>query len=226
MEESGRQKVQNSNNKQQSTSPANTSTATASNATAGSVHQKKSMKSLVGQLIKIKTILNDDIEGVIYTYDPITNCIAIDQTANSSRKNCSFRIVKIANIKEIISLRNTTTATSTVPTIKRSPSIQPLLIEQLEQREANTTRNVRNEVSKIGIGVTKEAQDIFNALSKTLPCRWSKDTIIVLDEILIPAPYTPESCKANASSANLLARVKKVLEGERKRLAKTTTVKG
>lgn len=44
-----------------------------------------------------------------------------------------------------------------------------------------------------------------------LPCRWSKDTIVVMDEVLITPPYSVENCKANSTSAASLARVKKVV---------------
>lgn len=47
-----------------------------------------------------------------------------------------------------------------------------------------------------------------------LPCRWSNDTIVVLDEVLIQPPYDVDSCKANSSSASSLARVKKVVRCE------------
>ncbi|KAI9478530.1 MAG: anticodon-binding domain-containing protein [Benjaminiella poitrasii] len=182
---------------------------------------KKSLESFIGKSIKIKTTFDEEVEGLIYTYDRITNCIVIDcsqqnnkQSTVSSRKNCSFRIIKISHIKEIISLATATNG------VKDYLPINQIYIDRLKQRESEVMKGFRSEVSKIGIGVSKEGQDIFNALSKTLPCRWSKDTIVVMDEILITPPYGVDDCKANANSASLLARIKKVLEGERKRLAK------
>lgn len=46
-----------------------------------------------------------------------------------------------------------------------------------------------------------------------LPCHWSKDTIIVMDEIAITPPYNIENCKliSNTSDNTSLARVKKVV---------------
>lgn len=44
-----------------------------------------------------------------------------------------------------------------------------------------------------------------------LPCRWAKDSIVVMDEVIIAPPYEPENCKANASASYTLARVKKVV---------------
>lgn len=103
-------------------------------------------------------------------------------------------------------------------------------MDKLKSREGEALRGLGSQVSKIGVGVTKEGQDIFNALSKTyavfqqiykssvlississLPCRWSKDTIVVMDEILITPPYSVDNCKANSTSAASLARVKKVV---------------
>ncbi|KAI9274287.1 anticodon-binding domain-containing protein [Phascolomyces articulosus] len=186
----------------------------------GTPTPKKTTEWLIGRRIKIKTASNEEIQGRIYTYDRMTNSIALDCTPNNSqhnnRKGLAFRIIKISHIKEVLSNEETSghDATNYLP-------INYVQVERLSQRESSGVKHMRQRVAKMGVGVTKEAQDIFDALSKTLPCRWSNDTIVVLDEVLIQAPYGIENCKANASSAASLARVKKVLEGERRRLEKS-----
>jgi hypothetical protein len=101
------------------------------------------------------------------------------------------------------------------------PTVSRIHVERLHTREQVAIKEMGAQLQKIGVGVTQEGQEIFDALSKTLPCRWHKETIVVLDEVLISPPYEIDSCKANASSSASLARVKKVLEGERKRLTHT-----
>ncbi|KAI8906205.1 anticodon-binding domain-containing protein [Powellomyces hirtus] len=71
-------------------------------------------------------------------------------------------------------------------------------------------------VARIGVGVSPEAQTIFDHLAKTLPTRWRKTSILIMDEIEILPPYTPDECRVAAGRSNAensLARVKKVLEG-------------
>lgn len=66
--------------------------------------------------------------------------------------------------------------------------------------------------------MTKEAQSIFDALSKTLPCVWQGRTILVMDVVTVPPPYTPSSCAAKAGETGALERIKRVLTAERQRL--------
>lgn len=91
--------------------------------------------------------------------------------------------------------------------------------ERTNLREQKAIRNAKMEADKIGDGVTDKAQHIFNALSKTLPCRWNKQSIVVLEEVEIQDPYCVADCKnLHTGDSTVLVRVKKVLEEERKKL--------
>ncbi|KAF5184484.1 Lsm12 [Thalictrum thalictroides] len=86
----------------------------------------------------------------------------------------------------------------------------------LHAREESAIRQAEMEAERIGVGVTNEAQNIYDALSKTLPVRWDRTVIVVMNEVRVNSPYLPENVSGGTGPAN--DRVKKVLEFERKRL--------
>ncbi|KAG0286731.1 hypothetical protein BGZ97_007329 [Linnemannia gamsii] len=165
-----------------------------------------------------------------------------------ARMKYDFRILKINYIKEVTPLSSggSTTTTgqnhngqSSIPSSESTsednsnninnitnniystvlPTVGYVQLDKIQQREQQAIREAQAAAARIGVGVSTIGQDIFDALSKTLPCRWYKDQIVVMDEVMISSPYEPENCKANASASYTLARVKKVLEGERLRMA-------
>ncbi|KAI5291132.1 hypothetical protein KEM54_006200 [Ascosphaera aggregata] len=113
-------------------------------------------------------------------------------------------------------------ATSPATFTNAIPSIYPLDMRALNARAANAIAEAQEQERRRGKGVTKEAQDIFDAFSRTMPTRWDGTNIIVADQVLITHPYRPGSCKPYGPNADMnsaaIIRVRKVLEMERKKI--------
>lgn len=55
-------------------------------------------------------------------------------------------------------------------------------------------------------------------MCSNMPIRWHNQEMIVHEEVNIAPPYRPEDCKCQKDKQETLNRVKKVLEGERRKL--------
>ena len=89
----------------------------------------------------------------------------------------------------------------------------PLAAVQASEQQALMVAQAASNM--IGEGVTDEGQAVFYALAKTLPCFWSGKNIVALD-ITIRPPYSAADCSGDEPTT--LARVQRVLEGERKKI--------
>ena len=84
------------------------------------------------------------------------------------------------------------------------------------QGEANV-KAALTSAANIGVGVTQEAQDIFDAIARTLPCSWEGKVIKVMDEVTIAPPYAVWRGRARGD-ARAIERVQKVLVHEKTKL--------
>ncbi|KAF3941609.1 hypothetical protein ABW19_dt0208716 [Dactylella cylindrospora] len=219
-----------------STGPANAG-ARGSNAGFQSPSGPGSLAStdwIIGTRVKVTTILDDVIEGSIFSYDTTANCVtlitgpaAAASTPPPKNTPVNIRFLKIPFLKDVVVVapskpsQNSTNAKG--PFSVAEPQIKPLSLQSIKNREQATSRAEYEKLMGHGVGVTAEGQEIFNALNKTgLPCRWQGKDIVVMDNVLIQEPYAPETCSTpngnQASAQSALTRVKKVLEGVRKRL--------
>ncbi|EEF30988.1 conserved hypothetical protein [Ricinus communis] len=157
----------------------------------------------VGCFLSIKTILGDEFEGQVITFDRPSNILG---SKHGPRRN--IRFLKANYIKEFSFLGQ-----AEDPLDVKKCYID---LHSLQAREELALRQAEAEAERLGVGVTAEAQNIFDALSKTLPVRWDKTVIVVMNEVRVNNPYLPECVSGGTPAAN--ERVKKVLEFERKRL--------
>ena len=128
----------------------------------------------------------------------------------TSRGRVNYHWMKCSSVRDISA---TALSTLNIETVTL-PAIDVSVLEAQEKRAQEYYSSYK---SSIGVGVSAEAQEVFDSLSKTMPCAWAGD-VISCYRVKISPPYTSEDCEG--PDENELSRVKKVLEGERAKLDK------
>ncbi|KAI9892088.1 MAG: hypothetical protein M1814_001794 [Vezdaea aestivalis] len=179
----------------------------------------------IGTRIRLTNSLNQSQEGTLFAVDPILNLVALsqptrgppNQTSKDGARPQDFHLVLIAKISkfEVLNLpavekKDFATA---MPKIKR---VNSALLKEKVNKAVQAEKKLKE---RIGKGVGKEAQDIFDAIERMFPTRWEGKSMVVLNSIKIDPPYTLANCKALGNNAKELARVKMQLEHERKKIA-------
>ncbi|XP_009798322.1 uncharacterized protein LOC107764607 [Nicotiana tabacum] len=162
----------------------------------------------VGCILSIKTSLGDEFEAQVIAFDKPSNILVLQEGVPASGPKRDIRLLKANYIKEFSFLGQGQDPLDTNKCF--------LDLNSLQSREDSAIRQAQIDAERFGVGVTAEAQTIFDALSKTLPVRWDKTVIVVMNEVRVSSPYLPESVTGGTPAAN--ERVRKVLVLERKRL--------
>ncbi|KAJ4711162.1 protein LSM12-like [Melia azedarach] len=179
------------------------------------VHSGGNDEFAVGGLLSIKTTLGDEFDGQVIAYDRFTNMLVLQEGLKSGPRR-NIRLLNANYVKEFSFLGQAEDPLD----VKKCY----LDLNGLQAREELAIRQAEADAERIGVGVTSEAQNIFDALSKTLPVRWDKTVIVVMNEVRVSSPYLAESVSGGTPAAN--ERVKKVLEFERKRLQARSSSQG
>lgn len=168
-----------------------------------------SPESLLG--FKVHLVMDDDeeAEGVIFAHDPAMMVLVLKYPGSHPGVS-SLKFLRTNCIKEIKSAER--------PIEPMDLTLHNIDLDRIRQREERTLRQAELDMSKFGVGVTKEAQAVFDALSKTMPCRWEDKTVVVLEEVYIDEPYGVDNCRADGIHKYTLERVKKMVGAARVKL--------
>lgn len=162
------------------------------------------------------------LEGTLFTACPITNLVAINTKPNPNPSDAKqaqagdYHIIPVSRIQnfQIISLPSSSSNnTENSPSFTDAvPPVQALDTRALKAREATAISKVLEGEARRGKGVTQEAQDLFDAFSRTMPARWDGTSIIVADAVRIASPYRVDDCRPLvAGDMAALNRVRKVV---------------
>ena len=183
------------------------------------------------------------VEGQIYAYDASTSCIVIQSPhtlVNSPvivPNKFDFSIIKVAFIKTVETLASTHPGTSTlasqsyeslasnhVATPSTLVALGKVQLARLRSKETAAVKAEKRRAELVRSGVAPEGLQLFDALAKTMGCVWRGGDIVVMQEVVVRAPFRPKDCavvdgrKRDANTERALVRVRKVLDGERRRL--------
>lgn len=157
-------------------------------------------------------------EGMLFTACPITNLVAINTSPSplsgdaKQAQSGDYHVVPVSRIQSFQLLALPSNASESPSFTDALPPIQALDNRVLKQREAKAIGEALDREARRGKGVTREAQDIFDAFSRTMPARWDGQNIVVADAVAIASPYRVDDCRPLVEGDTAaLARVRKVV---------------
>ncbi|GLC42186.1 hypothetical protein PLESTB_000640000 [Pleodorina starrii] len=163
----------------------------------------------VGNDVVLRTQNGEEVSGCVFAFDRQTNLLVIKENGSHSGVS-NIRLIKASSIGEVLSSKQ--------PEKPFDLELPHVDLERCRKREEKALQQAEMESARVGTGVTKEAQAIFDALVKTMPCVWRNKAIVVLDSVFVEEPYTPDNCRSDNEHAATRERVKMVLRHERDRL--------
>ena len=174
-----------------------------------------SVTNFIGKEIWIRTTNGNEYTGELFCYD-ITDSNSFILRQRSSDGKANYAWIKTSIVRELKALHpDEQTPDQDLTSL---PQIDLHQIEEAERKGEEYFASIRDT---FGVGVSQDAQEVFDSLAKTMPCRWSHQDIRCY-EVSISAPYTPDNCRGGSDSAEL-TRVKKVLEGVRAKMTRRST---
>ena len=159
------------------------------------------------QRIRVQTLPPNSrtLEGHVFAVSPALNLLTLTSSPTPTTQPSTYHILPLS------ALQNFSVVSLPSPGATAAP-LPPLDHSALQSRLEATVSRLKAEDAKKGKGVSKEAQDIFDRISRTLPTRWDGKDIVVSDLVVIEAPYRPEDCRSVTGAAKeSLGRVKKVV---------------
>ncbi|KAJ3062666.1 protein with role in RNA processing [Podochytrium sp. JEL0797] len=198
------------------------------------VNANASAAAVIGASVRVTLVGGQEYSGLVFAYERVAGLLVLQSEAS---KGHSFHVLKIAAISAVAPLdapppaaaapapawgkgRPTAaqivagTKPNTNPRLSELVPVSQVNLKQIMHRERSAMHSHKENLKKIGVNVSKRAQDIFTALDKTLPTKWKGDAIIVLDEVMIMAPYSVDDVRGiTPTSGMIVDRVQKVLAG-------------
>ncbi|KAI9886232.1 MAG: hypothetical protein M1823_001967 [Watsoniomyces obsoletus] len=203
------------------------------NPVSSTVPLETALVGCIGAKIRVTTILQEVVEGILFTADPLTNLVAICSNPSSPATSTSsaltplsgdYHIIPISKLQsfQLLSLASEplTPASASDPAVGNGVPGGLGKIDwttaQERERKAVEQEMKREQSMRQEVGRTP-GQEVYDVLNRSLPVRWQDQSIIVLDAVEVRPPYGLEDCRAVGKDTAALQRVKKVLETENKR---------
>mmetsp|Transcript_23748 Transcript_23748/g.68694 ORF Transcript_23748/g.68694 Transcript_23748/m.68694 type:complete len:188 (-) Transcript_23748:59-622(-) len=168
----------------------------------------------LGARLRIVTNFNEEIEGELFCLDMGTsnsvNSVVVC-TRNESG-NTDYVWLKTNIIQEVSAIVG--------PPAGAADDFPPHVdLRQLDAMAKKAEDQAAADARRYGVGVSEHAQEVFDAVSKTMEASWDGEDIVVFG-VRISKPYDPLK-NINGEDSKAVERVTKVLQNELARKTKS-----
>lgn len=151
----------------------------------GGQSQQQSNDWKIGSSVALETALGERVEGVVYAFDRVMNCVILQDAPMNPTQKKTYRIINANFIK-----KKGPGPALPASTMDVRP-VRPLDMGRIRAKEASAVADARKDAARINTNVSTDAQKIFNALAKTFAP--PPTTANPLHEI--PIPLRPSSSR-------------------------------
>ena len=129
----------------------------------------------------------------------------------------THRILPISSIQSFTIISAPTAANGFASPPATTPALATIPTAAFLARADAAVARLKEAANRKNKAVGKEAQDLFDGLSRLFPVQWDGNNMVVMDSVVISAPYRAEDCQAGNApqSQQILLRVRKVVSLQR-----------
>ena len=173
-------------------------------------------KLKIGATVSIKLKDSGSCEGAVYTVDPVTKTVVLFSAAEKpvTQDSRDVRLVPEHAIDSIKVVKQPD-AKDKKALVAPLPAID---VAACKKRESEAYEAMEAAMAMLNPNASAAGQACFDALSKTLDCSWNGDSINVLDQVRVDAPYTEDACACRSTGTKASSeRIRKIVTAGLKR---------
>lgn len=167
----------------------------------------------VGKHVSVELKDGATLRGFVHAQDSGAGLVCLELAPSAE-----VALISTANVKAV-------SAVADLPEKRKWPVNPVVDVAHLQPEQHRIFKKWGAEFEHIGVGVTANAQAVFDALVKTLPCEWDKEDIVVLKSVRLAPPYDVKSISGEGE-AGVIQRVKIILEHEAKAIKSASDANG
>eukprot|EP01128_Nolandella_sp_AFSM9_P009396 TRINITY_DN5_c0_g1_i2.p2 TRINITY_DN5_c0_g1~~TRINITY_DN5_c0_g1_i2.p2 ORF type:complete len:175 (-),score=41.33 TRINITY_DN5_c0_g1_i2:25-549(-) len=163
----------------------------------------------VGEMIALQVNYQEsDIVGRVFAYDEDASTVILQVESPETVGKVGFKVISTSAIKSTSAVKGSYDHFALV----ELPSFDA---KKASEREQAALLKARRAAQQIGVGVTKEGQQIFNNIANIYNrTAWDGKQIVVMGEIVISPPYQADHVstrQSNGGNDKLVTLVKQIL---------------